>query len=410
MKTQASPRFRKSARLAGAPTADVAIATPSTPPSSPPVWELGGEFHWVPTEPCGAGRDILPPDAVLFGNGRQALYAVLTEGRQRFGWRVCHLPSYICQSVAQTVRAADMQCRYYRTSPAARESPDWPPFERREEVLLSVNLFGLQRLDLSPPPDWPNENRIEDHTHDPWSRLAKESSAGYCLVSLRKTLPIPDGGAVWSPLGLPCPSPNALIPRHATAAQQKLAAMLLKRQYLSGMEATKEDFRAWQIQSESAMSVRPVSRPLPVTASMLPHLPWRKWRAEKARNAAYLTRRLRQVLPPVAIEPNFRDILPRPAEANFPWQCPFAVIVLCAHRAERDRLRATLIEHRIYPPILWPLPREAARRCPEAADFAARMLALPCDFRYTSEDMEEAAQVVHDFFRIRDERRDERDE
>ncbi|MGQ9821276.1 MAG: hypothetical protein ACUVQK_05395 [Thermogutta sp.] len=401
MKTQASHRSSKSAWIAVTPAADLATPTSSTHPSSPPIWELGGEFHWVPTEPCGAGRDILPPDAVLFGNGRQALYAVLTEGRRRFGWRVCHLPSYICQSVAQAVRAADMQCQYYGAFPAARESPHWPPFERREEVLFSVNLLGLQRPDLLPPPDWPNENRIEDHTHDPWSRLAKESSAGYCLVSLRKTLPLPDGGAVWSPLGLPCPTPGAVIPRHATAGQQKLAAMLLKRQYLSGMEVTKEDFRAWQIQSESAMSVRPVSRPLPVTASMLPHLPWRRWRAEKARNAAHLTRRLRQVLPAATIEPNSRDILPRPAEADFPRQCPFAVIVLCANRAERDRLRETLIEHRIYPPILWPLPREAARRCPEAANFAARMLALPCDFRYTPEDMEEAAQVVHEFFRIR---------
>ena len=358
---------------------------------------MGGDFHWVATEPSGAGRDILPADAVLFGNGRQALYAVLMEGRRRFGWRVCHLPAYICQSVVQAARAADMECRYYRALPAADESPDWPPFQSRHEVLLSANVLGFSGLDLVPP-DWPNENRIEDHTHDPWSRAACESRAGYCLVSLRKTLPTPDGGAAWSPLGLPCPSPEALIPGHAAAGQEKLAAMLLKRHYLSGMAVEKEEFRAWQIQSEAAMSIQPTSRPLPVTASMLPHLPWRRWRVERARNAEYLTDRLLGSLTAPALEPDRREVLPPPTPRRFPEQCPFAVVLLCRDRRERDRLREALIQRRVYPPIFWHLPEEAARRHPEAADFAARMLALPCDFRYTPEDLEEAAQIIREFF------------
>lgn len=401
MKTRISPSSYDSTATAAAPAVDATI--PATIPASPespaagPIWELGGEFHWIATEPSGSGRDILPPNAVLFGNGRQALYAVLLEGRRRFGWRVCHLPSYVCQSVTQAARAADMQCRYYRATPPGDEPPEWPPFRNRDEVLLSVNVLGLEEPHPVPP-DWPNENRIEDHTHDPWSRSARESKAGYCLVSLRKTLPTPDGGAAWSPLGLPCPSPESLIPRHATAAQQKLAAMLLKRHYLAGMAVEKDDFRAWQIQSEAAMSIRPISRPLPLTASMLPHLPWQRWRAERARNAEYLTRRLRQCRAPLALESNRRDVLPRGMQGLFPAQCPFAVVVLCANRGERDRLRNVLIQRRIYPPVFWPLPREVERRFREAADFAARMLALPCDFRYTPEDMEEAAQIVREFF------------
>ena len=398
MKTQISHSSLDSTPTAAGPSADATIPASNESPSAGPVWELGGEFHWVATEPCGAGRDILPPDAVLFGNGRQALYAVLTEGRRRFGWRVCHLPGYICQSVAEAARAADMLCRYYRAAPPGDEPPEWPPFRGRDEVLLSVNVLGLHGP-IPVPPDWPNENRIEDHTHDPWSRSARESSAGYCLASLRKTLPTPDGGAVWSPLGLPCPSPDALIPRHATAAQQKLAAMLLKRQYLAGMAVAKEDFRALQIQSEAAMSIRPVSRPLPVTASMLPHLPWRRWRAERARNAEYLTRRLRQFLTTPALEPDRRAVLPHRVQGRFPTHCPFAVVILCANRGERDRLRSAFIQRQVYPPVFWLLPKEAARRYPEAADFAARMLALPCDFRYTREDMEEAAHIVREFFR-----------
>ncbi|GAB6187872.1 hypothetical protein [Thermopirellula anaerolimosa] len=381
------------------PPVPAAIPTATETPTSATVWELGGEFHWVAPEPFGSGQGILPQDAVLFGNGRQALYAAFMEGRRRFGWRVCHLPAYICASVVQTARAADLLCRFYNFVPAADEPPDWPPFTRREEVLLSINVLGFHGPESAPPPDWPNENRIEDHTHDPWSRLAAESSAGYCVASLRKTLPVPDGGALWSPLGLPCPSPDGLIPRHAASSQQKLTAMLLKRHYLLGMPVQKEEFRAWQIQSEAAMSIRPISRPLPITASMLPHLPWQRWRAERARNAEYGARRLRELLTDPAIEPNRCEILPRPSQLRFPRQCPFAVVLVCSDRRERDRLREALIQRQVYPPIFWPLPKEAARRCPKSAAFSARMLALPCDFRYTPEDIEEAVQIVREFFR-----------
>ncbi len=371
---------------------------PQEAPPSGPIWELGGEFHWEAPTPAGSGRGLLPKPAVLFGSGRQALYAILREGRRSFGWRVCYLPGYICESVIQAVRDAEMECRYYPVAPLSHWEPDWPAFQNRQEVLVSANLLGLQGRH-KPPADWPDENRIEDHTHDPWSRLALESRAGYCLVSLRKTLPIPDGAAVWSPLGLPCPAPSALTESHALVAGQKLTAMLLKQQYLLGMKVEKSAFRQLQIQSEAGMEVRPASQPLPVTPAILGHLSWASWRSHRAKNAEYLTRRLARVLERGAMSPGRRGVLPGPGQStDFLEVCPFAVILLCADGAERDRLRKALIHQQIYPPVYWPLPAEIERQYPLAADFAARMLALPCDFRYSLEDMEEVVRAVERFF------------
>jgi hypothetical protein len=39
---------------------------------------------------------------------------------------------------------------------------------------------------------------VEDHSHDPFSPWAVGSSADYAFCSLRKTLPVPDGGLLWS--------------------------------------------------------------------------------------------------------------------------------------------------------------------------------------------------------------------
>jgi hypothetical protein len=62
-----------------------------------------------------------------------------------------------------------------------------------------MNYFGLRT-----PPDLELPEGVEvleDHSHDPVSAWAEQSSADFCLASLRKTLPINDGGALWSPVG-----------------------------------------------------------------------------------------------------------------------------------------------------------------------------------------------------------------
>ncbi len=71
-----------------------------------------------------------------------------------------------------------------------------PTSVRKGDVLFIVNFFGLKAAG-----DYEKARElgipvIEDHSHDPWSQWAIHSKADYVLVSLRKTLPIPDGGAI----------------------------------------------------------------------------------------------------------------------------------------------------------------------------------------------------------------------
>lgn len=51
-----------------------------------------------------------------------------------------------------------------------------------------------------------------------------------------------------------------------------------------------------------------------------------------------------------------------------------------------------LAEKGIYAPVIWPLPKLAEGVCEIADDVAAHMLGIPCDHRYTDEEI---LQVIH---------------
>ena len=53
----------------------------------------------------------------------------------------------------------------------------------------------------------------------------------------------------------------------------------------------------------------------------------------------------------------------------------------------RDALQKKLAERNIYCPVIWPVPQEAQGICDVAEYTAEYMLALPCDQRYSVEDM-----------------------
>ena len=150
-------------------------------------------------------------------------------------WRVigdaCGCPVISVKRFLPVSRRRGLTLRYipqYLLRATENSKIDW----RLGDAIFWVNFFGLG---IKPPfgfvPDW--VEIIEDHTHDPWSVWAYESTANWCVASLRKTLPLGNGGVLWSPAGHPLPSASPVTPERHTAALEKfLAAMLLKKRYL----------------------------------------------------------------------------------------------------------------------------------------------------------------------------------
>jgi len=354
-------------------------------PLEPPR-EVGSEFHWDPAALLGAEQggglpSWLPARRALFATGCGALTALLRllapRGR-------LHVPSYFCLGVAEAL-AAEIPIAWYRHLPDGR-GPRWETLRARAgDVVLAQNLFG--RDEQAPWDAWLGAHAgvtvVEDHSHDPFSNWARESTAAYAVASLRKTLPLPDGGLLWSPRGLDLPRPAGA---ESAGAHLKLAAMLLKSAWLAGRPIPKDGFRELQQEGEHILlgSGGPASA---VTVAALALLDVVGLRAASTRNAYALIAAL-----PADLAAG-RVLTGGPADA-----APFRVQVVCASEGVRDSVLAHLARHRIYAPVHW--RQNGAGPCSgdeEAADWAARILTVPVDHRCSPDDVRRVAEVLTAF-------------
>jgi hypothetical protein len=336
-------------------------------------WEVGGEFH-LPVEPPGP-HHRWPEDAVWYALGRHALQALL----QRLGAAKLWLPDYFCDEVARGW--ADLaEVELYE------DDPRWPEPRleslrpARADVVVGVNYFGVRAGE--PWQAWRERTEcvlVEDHAHDPASAWATTSTADYAFSSLRKTLPVPDGAILWSPRGLPLPDQPA---GGADGSELKLAAMLLKGEYLGGGDdALKERFRRLQLDGEERLASSGVSGASPATRESLVRgvpLPWRARRSENT------TRLLAALHGWELAEPLFTEW---PADA-----APLGAVFVFGSSADRDRVRSDLREAGVYCPIHWD---DAATSSSERArELAGRILTIPTDWRYSAADMAGIASLV----------------
>jgi hypothetical protein len=344
--------------------------------------EVGSEFHWDPAALLGADHGglprWLPGQHALFATGCGALVALLRllgpRGR-------LHMPSFFCMGVAEAL-SEQLPISWYRHLPDGHGPRLATLRAATGDVVLAQNLFG--RDERAPWDAWAAAHSgvtvVEDHSHDPFGDWARGSTAAYAVASLRKTLPLPDGGLLWSPRGLALPRPAGA---ESPGAQLKLAAMLLKAAWLAGQPVGKDDFRALQQRGEHDLlgSTGPASV---VTVAALPLLDVAGLRAESTRNAHALA----AALPPDG--PAGRVLTGGPAGA-----APFRVQLVCPSPQARDDLLAHLARHGIFAPVHWRQDRTGTwSGDEEAADLAARILTLPVDHRCDPTDIRRIAEVV----------------
>ncbi|MBD0339250.1 MAG: hypothetical protein ICV67_08200 [Thermoleophilia bacterium] len=339
------------------------------------AWEVGGEFH----SPVETPRPFhpWPRPAVWYALGRHAVEAVVELLRVRTLW----LPDYFCHEVAVGWKER-VQVRTYEDDPRWAE-PRWETIGAgRGDVVLAVDYFGARTgsgwEERRAGADWV---LLVDHSHDPFSPWAVSSSADYAFSSLRKTLPVPDGGILWSPrdLDLP-PQPRGT----AEGSELKLVAMLLKGRYLEagGGDDVKERFRRLQIQGEEQLARAPVAAASPAAREAViggAPLPWRVRRSD---NAVHLLGLLTGL---DAAEPVFDEW---PAGA-----APLGVVLAFPSETVRQRVRERLREAGVYCPVHWQIEQPASER---VRDLSTRVLTVPTDWRYTAADMERVASILRE--------------
>ena len=347
----------------------------------PDRWENGSDFHWIglPSVPdAGRAHPVPWASGLLLSSGRDALRLVLSTGMRSRGWRRLWVPEYFCQQVTAALVRPGLELRLYADSPLypAPPLPDASP----GDAVLVVNYFGLRSATRVAPSD--GVDIIEDHSHDPTSSWAGSSSADFCVASLRKTLPIPDGGVVWSPRGHRLPAAPRIVNQRKRATASKLAGMLLKAMYLDNHDIERATYRALLVEGEQALHVPAVSGIGDVSRALVSAWPLRAWREARRRNHALLATRLAGVEGLRVLMPDGEDTV------------PFSCVVLAESADRRERMRKWLIANRVFPAVLWPLDDTVLAVGVEARGISRRILSIHCDGRYDASDIGRVADLV----------------
>ena len=340
--------------------------------------EFGSDFHFINCfQDTNNNLQGFYPHANYYADGRQALIHLYHSQ----GWQRLWVPEYFCYDVIASLKEAGMSIMLYQDWPDNHD--DGNTLEniqrnghfRHTDAVLRVNYFGMrsrrraEHLSVAAV--------VEDHTHDLIGDWVVHSTADWCIASLRKTLPLPEGGMLWSPKGLPLPEATERSAQNEEIADIRWKAMKLKAGYLAGEEIEKAAFREGLVNTEEYFDHAPVCSLDNASLAYLESFNVQEWYGRKRDNWNVLQE----------IRKDGVHIL-RPENLG---GYPFSLILLFDSIEERDRVRKALIEHQVYPAILWNIP---APTDGEIFHFSRSMLSVHCDGRYSSDDIQQMKLII----------------
>ena len=345
--------------------------------------EFGSDFHFLTEyQSQRAHLTDVHRDAVLMADGRQCIVALIRQE----GWRRIWMPEYFCYEVIDAIKAQTrIETLFYpdhllqKDGAVVRDIPF-----QDGDVLLRMNYFGMRGHRSNTGIHVPV---IEDHTHDLLGHWALYSDADWCIASLRKTVPIPEGGMVWSPKGHGLPQNLTNTEENKVIAAKRWQAMEMKSDYLAGRSSEKEAFRKLYVETEEWLGKAEPSLIDERSKEYIQRLDINAWQGAKRRNWQLLHSLLNT-------ERNgLRVVLPEDGSCTM-----LSLVALTESREQRDALRHRLIEQAVYPAILWQVPEKASDgdcKSPTAIDFSHRMLSIHCDGRYTEDEIRQLAAIVN---------------
>ena len=355
--------------------------------------EFGSDYQYI--ESYNSGRAHLTDvfrNAMLLADGRQCIVILIRQ----YGWRRIWMPDYFCYEVIETIKQqTSIEVAFYEDSPLHEVKVEELPFEEGD-VLLRMNFFGMREFRSNKGIPVPV---IEDHSHDPFGHWALYSDADWCISSIRKSLPLPEGGMMWSPkksLEFSVESSqdsqarmsdqrSSVGPVEGLKSNEKIAelrwrAMEMKAAYLRGEDVSKEEFRKLFVETEEWFDqAEPTLIDERTRDYISNQFDLNLWLGAKRKNWALLSE---------LVNKEHCQIMTAEHES-----CTmFSLVLLLENKEKRDELRKELIGRCVYPAILWNVPETASE---ESKIFSERMLSIHCDGRYKEEDIRQLADILN---------------
>lgn len=343
--------------------------------------EIGSEFH---IEGLAENRNkhiknvfgyLQEYNTVYFDSGRSALRAVMNN----FNTQKVLLPDYLCESVRNCFSESNVT--YYHIDNEFHI--DWEDMLKKCKSGIDVlylhyfNGYIGNEYDFKKLWNLKRESSfmiVEDTTHSFLS--CKHTVGDYCICSLRKWFPIPDGGVLYS---------NRLLDTRDYKKNSwylaKRIAMVKKGLYLEGHNIDKNDFLPIFAETEEILDSQ--TEPFAMSddsCNILKNISINEAAEVRCKNYSVLSQFL-----------NSNGI--KTAAGGGALQVPL-FCTICVD--DRDSLRKYLIENKIYCPVHWPLYSELKQRKGSVHN-NARELSIPIDQRYGLEDILYISAVIQKY-------------
>lgn len=354
--------------------------------------EFGSDFHSLDNS-YNTGRADLTrvfQHATFLADGRQGLIMVIRQE----GWKRLWVPEYFCYEVLESVeKYTDVELVYYEDIPGTDSHEQLKRLPYQEgDALLRMNYFGVIEYHKEKSMPVPV---VEDHSHDVLSRWALFSDADWCIASLRKTLPLAEGGMVWSPKGKKLLEEIKAQIENEELAAKRWKAMDMKADYIgliskvsedsnvpSEVVALKDKFRALFIETEETLPDLEISILDNRGMKTLRQLDINLWYNQKKRNWKVLTEYL---------SAGIEYLKPKDDSCT-----PFSLVLKTKDAEEREKVRMGLIRSAVYPAVLWRVPESASDNVRWMSD---TLLSVHCDGRYAEDDMKVLADIINNVYK-----------
>lgn len=340
--------------------------------------EFGSDFHYISSyNKEGKRLSDFYPSANYYADGRQALIHLYKSQ----GWKRLWVPEYFCYDVITSLKESGLKIVFYTDLPDYTDDDRTLESIQKEghflptDAVVRVNYFGLRAYRSSEK--LPVAAVIEDHTHDLIGDWACKSTADWCIASLRKTLPVPEGGILWSPKGLKLPEPPSSFDKNEEIASIRWKAMELKKRYLAGDDTAKSAFRPGYVDTEAFFDTCDVCALDKRSQEYLLSFDIDSWYQRKMENWRQLS------------EIHYPDVRVLKPESHLCY--PFSLVLVFSSRDKRDRVRKALIDSSVYPAILWYIPSPVDGN---VFMMSNNMLSIHCDARYSEEDIQQLKLII----------------
>ena len=339
--------------------------------------EYGSEHHWQSRrgfEGVTRRREIYAWR--FYRSGRDALKQV---ARLHRGATVL-LPALCCESMILPFTFNGCPVRFYKLKPdLTGDEADVLSKAAPGTVLLYMPYFDIQPFttDFLARLRQSGVILLEDRTQDIIVGRPAPFLSDYTVASIRKWAALPEGGIL--------KTDRSLLPAGADGRFGALRrqAMEEKGLYLENGDAgLKQDFLEKFHEADALLdeSGEPVAMSMENRA-YLENIDFAKVLSARRRNAAVLE----QALADLAAAGKLRPLCKSETTAGL-----YYPILL----ENRDAVQQAMARQSIYCPVIWPIPAQAKGICETCEATAAHILALPCDQRYTEQDMAYIAETL----------------